>query len=135
MLGPYPTAAVIERLALREELKIVGGAADLDVATKQPPRAEPEAASKIVASSETGAKAEPVEVAAEPDALTEESIEAADARQAVDEAAQQVKTTVTPPTRSRPVRSRVNTVTAAPAPARLSAISRAAVDNPLGAGG
>ena len=41
MLGPYPTAAVIEQLALREELKIVGGAADLDVATKQPPRAEP----------------------------------------------------------------------------------------------
>ncbi len=68
-----------------------------DAASTEPPRAEPEAASAITPSSETGAKVEPVEVAPEPDLLTQESIESADARQAVDEAAQQIKTSVTPP--------------------------------------
>ncbi len=67
-----------------------------DDATQTPSRAEPEAASAISPSSETGAKVEPVDVAAEPDRLAQESIESADARQAVDEVMQQVKSTVTP---------------------------------------
>ena len=100
---PSPFAGTVKELKVKlgDTLSEGGLVAVIEVAgdaAAGPPRAEPEAASKIVASSETGAKAEPVEVAAEPDALTEESIEAADARQAVDEAAQQVKTTVTPPT-------------------------------------
>ncbi len=41
MLGPYPTNAVIEQLALSSELKIVDGAAGLEIALNTPPRAEP----------------------------------------------------------------------------------------------
>lgn len=41
MLGPYPVDLVIEQLAAREELEIVGGAADLDVARSEPPRKTP----------------------------------------------------------------------------------------------
>ena len=67
-----------------------------DAASDAPPRAEPEAASAMTPSSETGAQVEPVDVAPEPDMLTEESIAAADPRQWVDEAAQQIKTAVTP---------------------------------------
>lgn len=41
MLGPYPLDLVIAQLAAREELAIVGGAADLEVARNQPPRKTP----------------------------------------------------------------------------------------------
>ncbi|MBE2210399.1 MAG: dihydrolipoyllysine-residue acetyltransferase [Xanthomonadaceae bacterium] len=98
---PSPFAGTIKELKVKlgDTLSEGGLVAVIEVAgdaASAPPRAEPEAASQIIASSETGAKVEPVDVAAEPDMLTEESIESADARQLIDAAAQQVKTTVTP---------------------------------------
>ena len=100
---PSPFAGTVKELKVKlGDTMSEGGLVALievsgDAASPEPPRAEPEAASAITPSSETGAKVEPVEVAAEPDRLTQESIESADARQAVDEAAQQIKTAVTPP--------------------------------------
>ena len=99
---PSPFAGTVKELKVKlgDTLSEGGLVAVIEVsgeaASSEPPRAEPEAASDIIASSETGAKVEPVEVAAEPDLLTQESIESADARQLVDEAAQQIKTAVTP---------------------------------------
>ena len=97
---PSPFAGTIKELKVKlgDTLSEGGLVAVIEVAgdAAAPPRAEPEAASDIVRSSETGAEVEPVVVSAQPDALTEESILAADARQAIDEAAQQVKTAVTP---------------------------------------
>ena len=100
---PSPFAGTVKELKVKlgDTLSEGGLVAVIEVsgeaASSEPPRAEPEAASAITPSSETGAKVEPVEVAAEPDRLTQESIESADARQLVDEAAQQIKTAVTPP--------------------------------------
>ena len=97
---PSPFAGTIKELKVKlgDTLSEGGLVAVIEVAgdAAAPPRAEPEAASDIIRSSETGAEVEPVVVSAQPDALTEESILAADARQAIDEAAQQVKTAVTP---------------------------------------
>ena len=97
---PSPFAGTVKELKVKlgDTLSEGGLVAVIEVAgdAAAPPRAEPEAASDIIRSSETGAEVEPVVVSAQPDALTEESILAADARQAIDEAAQQVKTAVTP---------------------------------------
>ena len=100
---PAPFAGVVKELKVKLGDTLSEGSvvamieASGDVAEgSTPPRAEPEAASPTSKTSETGAKVEPVAVAAEPDGIAQQSMDAADARQAVNEAAQQLKTAQAP---------------------------------------
>ncbi|MDO5610924.1 MAG: dihydrolipoyllysine-residue acetyltransferase [Pseudomonadota bacterium] len=84
---PSPFAGIVKELKVKLGDALSEGALvaliEVDAvgdATAAAPRAEPEADAKPVASSETGAKVEPVEVAAEPDQLTQASIDEVEAR-------------------------------------------------------